>query len=683
MVEAQRIRMESTLLVQLYFRAKSDTFETPATDFLGGPFYPGSRMIDLAQFPIAEGLVFTPRETVSGVPAWGKAPPPPPPITFRMNGRTAIYKVAGTTSAWTVSNDSLEPPSGRPDLPGFPAQVPLFKLPYRKWFQDIQVTQPPEILTCAPRTCADVAAVCNWARQNGYQVRPRGVIHGWSPLSLPTTPTEGAKVLLVDLTKSMHQTAFLPAADGLPNRVKVGAGATLLQLLRFLEAQPGGKGAAPGYSFPHTPAPGNLTIGGVLAIGAHGTAVRTPPHDDMPASYGSMSNQVLAFTAVCTDPSSPNPDEYRVRCFSRSEPDAKALLVNLGRTLMVDATLQVVDNYNLRCESRTDVPASTLFAAPNSAQAVPPNSFAEFFNRTGRVEIIWFPFSEKPPPLFDPVHPWLHVWTVSPEKPRESIEVDGPYNYPFADHVSPVLQDWLPTLLKAPDGTPLFGYTAARITADGLKDGKSRDIWGPSKNTLLYVQDTTLRVIANGYAIHLKKRDVQKAVAAFAGKFSSLLEKYEKDGEYPVNSPLEIRVTGLDDPAEVHLPPGAAAGSPALSATTMDEMDRQNSWDVALWFDVLTIPGTSNADKFYVELEQWLLTYFSDPRDGVAGRVMPEWSKGFAYDKEHGPWTDADFLEHVRHAFGNNWADALATLAKYDKSHLFSSPFLDELLRPA
>lgn len=176
---------------------------------------------------------------------------------------------------------------------------------------------------------------------------------------------------------------------------------------------------------------------------------------------------------------------------------------------------------------------------------------------------------------------------------------------------------------------------------------------------------------------------MQKAVAAFAGKFSSLLEKYEKDGEYPVNSPLEIRVTGLDDPAEVHLLPGATAGSPILSATTMDEMDRQNFWDVALWFDVLTIPGTPNADKFYVELEQWLVTYFSDPKDGVVGRVMPEWSKGFAYDKEHGPWTDPDFLEHVRRAFGNNWAEALATLAKYDKSHLFWSPFLDQLLRPA
>jgi hypothetical protein len=432
-------------------------------------------------------------------------------------------------------------------------------------------------------------------------VRPRGILHGWSPLTLPTAPIEGAKVLLVDLTKGLWQTAFLPASNGLPNRVKVGTGATLLQLLRFLEAQPGGNGAAPGYSFPHTPAPGHLTIGGVLAIGAHGTAVRTPQHDDMPASYGSMANQVLAFTTVCTDPSSSNPNEYVVRSFERGETDAKALLVHLGRALILDATLQVVDNYNLRCESRTDVSASTLFAAPTSAQPVPPNSFADFFNRTGRVEIIWFPFSWEPPSLMDPVNPWLHVWTVSPEKPPGSIEVNKPYNYPFADNVPTWIQNMLPTLLRTPGVTPLFGYTSAKITANGLKGEDmfgnsgaypvSSDIWGPSKNTLLYIQDSTLRVMANGYAIHLKKSDVQEAVAAFTSKFCSMLEKYQAGGEYPINSPLEIRVTGLDNPAEVHLPPGQTARSPALAATIMDAKDVQNGWDVALWFDVLTIPG--------------------------------------------------------------------------------------------
>jgi len=161
-----------------------------------------------------------------------------------------------------------------------------------------------------------------------------------------------------------------------------------------------------------------------------------------------------------------------------------------------------------------------------------------------------------------------------------------------------------------------------------------------------------------------------------------MLEKYRNDDEYPINSPLEIRVTGLDNPADVHLSPGQTALSPALSATIMDAIDVKNGWDVALWFDVLTIPGTPNADTFYSELEHWLITYFSDPNDGVAGRVMPEWSKGFSYDKDNGPWTDPGFLDHIRQTYGDDWAYALTTLAKCDKSQLFWSPFLDQLFQP-
>jgi hypothetical protein len=671
--------MSSTWLVQLYFTANSESFVTPPTDFLGGPFYPSSRVIDLAEYPIPEGLVFTPTATVSGVPVWGKPPPPPPPITFKMNGETANYQVGGTTSAWTITYENLDPPSGRPDLAGFPAGVPLFDLPFKNWDWQIQA---PAVATCAPCSAADAAAVCNWASQNGYQVRPRGVMHGWSPLTLPTAPIDGAKVLLVDLTKSLWQATFLPASGGLPNRVKAGAGAIMLQLLQFLEAQPGGKGAAPGYSFPHTPAPGNLTLGGVLAIDAHGTAVRTQPIDDLPGSYGSMSNQVLEFTAICTDPASANPNEYVVRQFKRGDPDAKALLVNLGRTLMIDATLQVVDNYNLRCESRTDVPSATLFAAPTTAQPIPPDSFAEFFERTGRIEIIWFPYGEQPPlPGLPLVHPWLHVWTMAPEKPARSIPVKTPYNYPFADHVSDALQTFLKQILTIPSVTPVFGYTAATITADGLKSSASQDIWGPSKNTLLYVQDTTLRVTANGYAVHLRRGDLQQAVADLTGKFSSLLASYaaRSPAQYPINSPVEIRVTGLDDPNEVQISPKPE--SPSLSASGLDSTDAQRHWDIALWFDVLTIPQTPHSNEFYHDLEKWLVERFA----GAAARTMPEWSKGWAYSADQGAWTDPGFLKHVREMLtvDGNWAFALETFAKYDKSHLFSAPFLDQLFQPA
>jgi FAD binding domain len=233
MVEAQRIPVESTSAVELYFTAKSNSFETPPTDNLGGPFYTSSKTIDLANFPIAFGGLLTPNATVAA-DVRRSPPPAPPPITFAMNGQTANYKVNGYTFDWTVTYASLDPPSGRLQLRGFSANVPLFALPYKNW--DWQI-QNPSVPTCAPQTPADVVAVCNWARQNSYQVRPRGVMHGWSPLTLPVRPVAGTEVLLVDMTKSLGELTFLPASGGLPNRVQAGAGATMLELLQFLEAQ--------------------------------------------------------------------------------------------------------------------------------------------------------------------------------------------------------------------------------------------------------------------------------------------------------------------------------------------------------------------------------------------------------------------------------------------------------------
>ena len=677
MIEAQRIGCinDATEVLGfsfvMSFAARSDGFTTPATDFIKKG---GQAVIDLAGYPIAEGVEFRPDASIvlgTGHPA------PPPAITFKMNGQTAFYSATGLAYDWNVSFKKLDPPSGRPSLPDFPADIPLNLLAYTNW--DRQITSPG-VVTCAPGSAADVAAVCNWAQDHGYQVRVRGVMHGWSPLTLPTAPDSKAKIILVDLTKRLAQSTFLPASGGLPNRVDVQAGKTMLELLKYLEGQGGGTGSAPGYSFPHTPAPGNLTVGGVLAIDAHGTAVPTAPNDDFNASYGSMSNQILEFTAVVTDPDSPTPARYTVRRFKRQERDAKVFLAHLGRALLIDATLQVVDNYNLRCQSFTNFSEGTVFAAPTDAVPVPPNSFADYLNRCGRVEVIWF----RPG-----TNPWLHVWSVEPQKPAASVAVSSPYNYPFADYVPDVLQELLKKIVAGSGVlTPVFGDTAARVTANGL-DGKnflgisaypvSRDIWGPSKNTLLYIQDSTLRVTANGYAIHMKKADVQQAVADFTAKFASLLASYEMKNKYPINSAVEIRVTSLDDPARVAMGSGIAAESPAASALRTDALTRQNHWDVALWIDVLTIPGTAASNEFYSDLEAWVLARFKN-----VARPLPEWSKGWGYTADQGPWTSAPYLDYIRQAFNdgtaqNNWSDTAATLEKYDKGSLFTNPLLNQL----
>lgn len=675
MVDAQRIACNNDGWFTMSFTARSADFESPATSTI---WRGQQQVIDLANYSVPEGLPFLPCVSIDA-DGRNEPPPAPPAITFRMNGRTAFYDVTGTIWTWEAQFSSLGDPSGRPVLPGFPANVPLNILPFHNW--DSQIISAGT-LTCAPPSVRDVVAVCNWAKDNGYQVRPRGVMHGWSPLTLATQPNPGAKVLLVDLTKSLCQATLLPAAGELPNRVRVQAGKTMLQLLRYLEAQPGGAGPAPGYSFPHTPAPGNLTVGGVLAIGAHGTAVPTPPHDDFMASYGSMSNQILEFTAVVTDPNSETPDHYVLRTFTRQDVETKVFLSHLGRALLVDATLQVIDNYNLRCQSFTNFPEAVVFAPPSVETPIPKDSFSDYLERFGRVEVIWFRKG---------TNPWLHVWSVEADKPVGSTAVSAPYNYPFADHVPESLQKFLRMLLGGvPSVTPAFGETAARVTADGL-DGKdilgqpvyppSRDIWGPSKNSLLYIQDTTLQVTANGYALQMKKVDVQRAVYDFVTKFSTLLTNYEGDSKYPINSAVEIRVTSLDDPTRVGSGFGSTAESPLMSALSFDDVAKQHGWDIALWIDVLTIPGTEYSNEFYAELETWITERFS----GNAARTLPEWSKGWAYSLERGAWTNERFFDDIRQTFTvgrtdqNNWKFAIDILAKYDKFHLFSSPLLDQL----
>nr|HMQ37067.1 cholesterol oxidase substrate-binding domain-containing protein [Micropruina sp.] len=396
MIQAQRIALTNSAGVALDFSASVGPFQaSPATNLLLGQ----SATVELADLPFHAGATIRPLVVVTA-DARHSPPPEPELVQLTMNGRTQHYTVHGTIWDWTVTAGALDPPTGRPDLPGFPAQVPLNLLPYRNW--DRQIVRPG-MLTCAPLTADDVALVCNWAQDNGYQLRPRGVMHGWSPLTLTPTAAPNERVLLIDLTKGFAGMELLPAGDGLPTRVRVGAGATMLELLTFLEQQPGGKGSAPGYSFPHTPAPGDLTVGGVLAIGAHGTAVPTPPADAFAASYGSLSNQVVELTLVGTDPANPG-TRYASRTLARGDATTKAVLAHLGRALVLEATLQVVDNYNLRCLSITDLPASTIFASPTASDPVPANSFADFLGRLGRVEVIWYPFSD---------NPWLHTWQVA------------------------------------------------------------------------------------------------------------------------------------------------------------------------------------------------------------------------------------------------------------------------------
>jgi hypothetical protein len=115
----------------------------------------------------------------------------------------------------------------------------------------------------------------------------------------------------------------------------------------------------------------------------------------------------------------------------------------------------------------------------------------------------------------------------------------------------------------------------------------------------------------------------------------------------------------------------AGAQPPALSALRPDP--DHPAGQVAVWFDVLTLPGTADADSFYRELERYLLAAYPSTR--------VEWSKGWAYT-DQAAWSDPDVLSRaVPSSLRPGWDTAVSTLDRLDPARVFSNPFLDQLLR--
>jgi hypothetical protein len=225
--------------------------------------------------------------------------------------------------------------------------------------------------------------------------------------------------------------------------------------------------------------------------------------------------------------------------------------------------------------------------------------------------------------------------------------------------------------------TPTFGQTELAVAAAGLVGTLTADIWGWAKDLLLYVKPTTLRVTANGYAVLTERGSIQQVIHDFITFYESKVAAYQALGQYPMNGPVEIRVTGLDMPGDVNID---SPMSPPLSA--LRPRPDQPSWNVAVWFDILTMPGTPQSYQFYREVELWMFSHYVAPY----AAVRPEWPKGWAYT-ESAAWADPTMLSTTIPAAinagqnaGDSWNTALAALDAYDPHKVFSNAFLDAFM---
>jgi FAD/FMN-containing dehydrogenase len=531
----------------------------------------------------------------------------------------------------------------------FPSQIPLYRADFENWCGELHF---PNLLTCAPRTPAEVVAVANWAAQNGHALRPRGAMHNWSPLSLDFSTMPDTPLIMADTVQYLNRMELLPST---PPAVRVETGATLEELMSFLEKA--------GYGFTAMPAVGNITLGGALAIDAHGCAVPALGETALPGqTYGTLSNRILALTAVVWDRAQ---NRYVLRSFDRTDPEIGALLTHLGRAFITEVTLAVEPDQNLRCVSYVNIPASELFAAPASGAA---RTLASFLDSAGRIEAIWYAFTDKP---------WLKVWSLSPKRPLLSRPVSGPYNYPFVDNIPETIVDLTQQIMNGnPAAAPLLGQASYAVTVSGLAAGASYDIWGKSKNLLIWLKPTTLRVHHTSYVVLTRRDRVQRVLHEFASAFVALRDAYQARGQYPQNMPIEIRVTGLDRPGDS----GIGGAQTALLSAVAPRTDHPE-WDTAVWLSMATLPGTPDLYAFGEEMERWVLGNYT----GDYACVRPEWSKGWAYTST-AAWNNPAVLSGIPGTFQggptpmDGWDRAIATLDALDPQRIFSNPFLDRLM---
>ncbi len=540
--------------------------------------------------------------------------------------------------AWTpifrVTPASAQATSAVP--PGFPSSISIYQQAYQNWAGMIAIDS---LWTCAPASASDVVTLANWAKANGYRLRAKGMSHNWSPILLPAGST-GAGYVLLDTTQHLTSVSGV-TMDGLTTAL-----------------------AAAGYGFCAIPAPGDITLGGALAINAHGSAI--PGTGETPLSgqtYGSLSNLILSLTAVVWSSSQ---GQYVLKTFARSDPDIRPFLAHLGRAFITSVTVQVAANQSLRCQSWFDVSAADLFAPPATAGS---SSFASYVNGAGRIEVIWFPFT---------ADPWLKVWTLHSTKPALSIGVTSPYNYSFTNSVTTAENQFFDEVATGDtSGTPAFEEMAISLVGTGLIFTGTWDIWGQSQNVLLYVKPTTVRIVEAGFAIITSRASIQQVVSDFYTQYTSRLSYYQGLGQYPMNGPVEIRVTGLDNPADALV---TGAQSPILSSVR--PRPDHPGWDVAVWLDMGCLPVTQGFSQFYADMESWIWSHYT----GSYAAVRPEWSKAWACTSA-APWTNTAILGSTipaavsaGRASGDGWATAVSILTSYDPGSVFSNPFLDTLL---
>lgn len=407
----------------------------------------------------------------------------------------------------------------------------------------------------------------------------------------------------------------------------------------------------------------------MLAIGAHGSGAESRyDRKSLGHTYGTFSNLVIEMTLVVWDPET---FSYVLKTIHRSSPEAKAFLVNLGRTFLTSVTLRVGQDQMLRSQSHFFIPMNEIFGHPKSLENSPRSrSLSKFVESTGRINVVGMSTGQES-------LSWVITWKVEPLKPPKSRVALTPYNYYFMNYFAPTLLD--PLLKKGVQAVPtlwhfisLFSYP---VIVAGNKLSRSADYWGPSKNHLLYFTNHMPKHRPNPFVVLTSKKNLQLVSHILRSHYDTVAKEFEAEYAYPTAGEFNVRVTGIDDPSDVEIP---GAESPSFSNAR--PFPEHPDYDVVVWFEFSAYGETPRVQEFATKLQD---LYYRDIH-GQLGILRVEWSKGWAHT-EVGPWTNTTVMEHFSRVFSTSdkveeWNWAVRVLHGYDPHRIFSNDFLDEVL---
>lgn len=262
------------------------------------------------------------------------------------------------------------------------------------------------------------------------------------------------------------------------------------------------------------------------------------------------------------------------------------------------------------------------------------------------------------------------MWTVCPIKPLLSRAVNGPYNYVFGNY----LPEPIPSLYSEISAgawvlTPTLAQAQHTAFSTLTKATLSEDIWGKSKNTMLYVEPKPLRETSSGHVVITKRENVQKVVSMLAEMYESVQNDYAKQYQYPIGGHMEARLTSLDLPVLGEIP----------SLSPIQSIPNNPDYNLAIWLAITSQIDQLGLHEAMMKIESQILEKFpmNSPEASPIGFARVEWSKGYGYTKDAGWCNETVLCEIIRGTYSKDvWNHAIETWDRYDPHYIFSNEFL-------